>query len=403
MGWLASLATLATLLAGAGSGWAEDCAQLTASTPRLSLSPFLSTYRDASGALTLDQARQAFREGRFQPGRKPWPSFGFTPDAIWVRFAVRSETADPTLWLTELRTARMDALDWYLTRGSGPVEHLVAGNLRTQSPGMADFKYPVFPLRLAAGESAEVFLRVHSETAVHLPLQLWEPRSFAIAQAGSEAVFAAFFGYLAALILMSLVFSLFTRDQGYVLYSLSLLGLFGIYFIFSGYYLCLHLPGGRFAVHGGVILAIEYSLLLMLVYLRYFFDLPARLPGINRWVVRLAWGLVPGTAVLLLGPYRIMNQLAILQVLLCGVGALAVSLLAWLSFWVLFVISQLQFRAWLPLPTLPELQAILGVALSVTYFFLAMADRVRQVHRQMEQARNQVLALEKQAVREVQL
>ena len=71
MGWLASLATLATLLAGAGSGWAEDCAQLTASTPRLSLSPFLSTYRDASGALTLDQARQAFREGRFQPGRKP--------------------------------------------------------------------------------------------------------------------------------------------------------------------------------------------------------------------------------------------------------------------------------------------------------------------------------------------
>ncbi|MEI6785057.1 MAG: 7TM diverse intracellular signaling domain-containing protein [Verrucomicrobiota bacterium] len=238
---------------------------------------------------------------------------------------------------------------------------------------------------------------------MHLPLQLWEPRSFAIAQAGSEAVFAAFFGYLAALILMSLVFSLFTRDQGYVLYSLSLLGLFGIYFIFSGYYLCLHLPGGRFAVHGGVILAIEYSLLLMLVYLRYFFDLPARLPGINRWVVRLAWGLVPGTAVLLLGPYRIMNQLAILQVLLCGGGALAVSLLAWLSFWVLFVISQLQFRAWLPMPTLPELQAILGVALSVTYFFLAMADRVRQVHRQMEQARNQVLALEKQAVREVQL
>ena len=416
-GWFAPLATLAVLLAGAGSSWAGDCAQLSASTNRLSLSPFLSTWRDASGAWTLDQAREAFRNKRFQPGQKPWPSFGFTPDAVWVRFAVRSETADPTLWLTELRTARMDDLDWYLIRENGPVEHLVAGNRRERSPEMVDCKYPVFPLRLAAGESAEVFLRIHSETAVHLPLQIWEPKAFASAQAGSEAVFAAFFGYLAALILMSLVFSLFTRDRGYAIYSLSLVGVFGIYFICSGYYLWLHLPGGRFVVQGGVILAIEYVMLLLLAYLRYFFDLPTSMPDLNRWGGRLAWGLVPGTVVFLLGPYHVMYPLVILQVLLIGVGSLAVALLAWwrgnrvarfyalawLSFWILFTITQLQYRAWLPMLILPELQAILGVALGVTLFFLAMADRVRQIRRNMEQARTRVLALEKQAGREIQL
>jgi signal transduction histidine kinase len=51
----------------------------------------------------------------------------------------------------------------------------------------------------------------------------------------------------------------------------------------------------------------------------------------------------------------------------------------------------------------PELQAILGVALSVTFFFLAMADRVRQIHRNMEQAQRQVLAMEKQTHQEFQL
>ncbi|MEI8043906.1 MAG: 7TM diverse intracellular signaling domain-containing protein [Verrucomicrobiota bacterium] len=133
---------------------------------------------------------------------------------------------------------------------------------------------------------------------------------------------------------------------------------------------------------------------------------------------------MPGTAVLLLGPYHIMYQLMILQVLLFGVGSLAVSLLlwwrgnrvarfyalAWVSFWLLFVITQLQYSAWLPMRILPELQAILGVAIGVTLFFLAMADRVRQVHRNMEQADRdteqaqiQVLALEKQAVREMHL
>ena len=417
MGSFAPLATLAVLVGAACGSSAEDVARLTAGTTRLPLTPYLSVYRDVSGTFTLDQAQQAFHEGRFQPARRPWPSFGFTTDAIWARFAVRSETADPTLWLTELRTARMGELDWYLLRGNGEVEHQVAGNLREQSPEMVDCKFPVFPLRLAEGESAEVFLRIHSETSVHLPLQIWEPKAFASAQAGSEAVFAAFFGYLAALILMSLVFSLFTRDHGYVLYSLSLLGVFGIYFICSGYYLWLHLPGGRFAVQGGVILALEYTLLLLIAYLRYFFDLPATMPGLNRWVVRLAWGLVPGTVVLLLGPYHIMDQLVILQVLLFGVGSLAVSLLAWwrgsrvacfyalawLLFWVMFVISQLQFFGRMAMPTLPELQGLLGAALSVTFFFLAMADRVRQVHSNMEQAQQQVLKLEQKAGRELQV
>ena len=409
--------TLVVLFTAACGGSAEEVARLTAGMTRFELTPCLSVYRDASRAFTLDQAREAFRNKRFQPGRKPWPSFGFTPEAIWARFAVRSETADQMLWLTELRTARMGELDWYLLREKGPVEHLVAGNLREQSPEMVDCKYPVFPLRLAAGESAEVFLRIHSETAVHLPLQIWEPRAFASAQAGSEAVFTAFFGYLAALILASLALSLFTRDRGYVLYSLSLLGVFGLYFIISGYYVWLHLPGGRFAVQGGVILGIEYIMLLMLVYLRYFLDLPSRMPGINRWVVSLAWGLVPGTVVFLLGPYHIMYQLMSLQVLLFGVGSLAVSLLAWwrgnrvarfyalawLSFWLLFVITQLQYSARLPMLILPELQAILGVAIGVTLFFLAMADRVRQVHRNMEYAQKHVLALEKEAAREAQL
>lgn len=84
---------MVVLLAAAFHGSAEDGAGRTAQTTRLALAPCLSTYRDAAGTLTLDQVRDAFRNKRFQPGRKPWPSFGFTTDAIWVRFAVRSETA----------------------------------------------------------------------------------------------------------------------------------------------------------------------------------------------------------------------------------------------------------------------------------------------------------------------
>jgi len=99
--------TLVVLLTAACGSSAEDVARLTTNTTRILLAPCLSVYRDVSGAFTLDQTRQAFREGRFQPRRKSWPSFGFTPDAIWTRFAVCSENAGQTFWLTELRTANL--------------------------------------------------------------------------------------------------------------------------------------------------------------------------------------------------------------------------------------------------------------------------------------------------------
>ena len=416
MSWVTRLATVAVLFAAACGGLAEDSALLTAGTTWMSLSPCLSTCRDVSREWTLSQALEAFSEGRFEACRKRRPSFGFTRDAIWVRFSIRSGLPDPALWLVELRTARMDELDWYLIRGNGRVEHLATGNMRPICREMLDNKFPVFPFRLAPGESVDVFLRIQSETGLHVPLQIWEPKAFIGDQARSEAVFAAFFGYLGALILMSLVFSLFTRDRGYVFYSLSLVGVFGADFIMSGYYVWLGLPAGGFAVKGGMILAIEFTMLLLLAYLRYFFDLPVAMPRLNRWVVRLSWATVASTVVFLLGPYHIMDPFVILQVLLFGVGSLTVSLLAWwrgnrvarfyamawLSFWVLFAISQLQFFGWMAMPTLPELQAILGVALSVTFFFVAMADRVRQIHHSMEQAQRQVLTLEQNAGRELQ-
>ena len=82
MSWFARLIALAVLVGAVCGSSAEEVARLTDGMTRFELTPCLSVYRDASRAFTLDQAREAFRNKRFQPGRKPWPSFGFTPDAI---------------------------------------------------------------------------------------------------------------------------------------------------------------------------------------------------------------------------------------------------------------------------------------------------------------------------------
>ena len=417
MRWLAKIIVWVVLLSGTYSGWGQATMPLTPSTTRLALAPGLSVYRDVSRAFTLDQARQAYREGRFQVNRQPWPAFGFTHDAIWVHFAVHSASTNQLLWFTELPTARMDELDWYVVRGDGLAEHLQAGNLRPHSAAVVDYKFPVFPLQLNADERAEVFLRVHSLTSINVPLQIWAPGAFIAVAGRNGTLFAAFFGYIASLIVLSLIISVFTRNRDFVIYSLSLVWLALTYFITSGYYAWLRLPAAAVAVHAGVIATAGLGLLMMLLYLRNFFDLPATHPGLNRWVVRITWLNSLLTGLLLVGPYWQMNQLLLLQSFLIGAGAMSVAgwcwwrgnrmarfyVLAWLVFWLQVLANALQYFGWVPILAMPEMQIILAITLSMTLFFMALADRVRQVRLDMNQARQQVLQLEQQASRELQL
>lgn len=414
--WALRLLLLAAQISFLGAA-AGASVPLSAETLRLRLSPWIDTYRDAAGAVTLEQARQAYRDGKFQPCHQAWPSFGFTRDTIWLRFALQSDSEDARLWLAELHTSRMDELDWHLIHGDGKAEHLVAGNQRGRSLQVLDNKFPVFPVRLNPKERAEVFLRVRSETGLILPLELWSWQAFAESQTKDDAAYAAFFGYLAALILLSMVLSLFTRDHGYVLYSLSLIGVFMVYLINTGFYSWLGMPGACFAVKGGILIGGEGILVLMIAYLRHFFGLATTMPKLNRWLVYLSWSGVISAILLPLAPYNRVYFIMVLQLLMFGFGAMVLALvswwqgnrtarfyfLAWFSFWIWFTVVQMQYFAWLPILGSPELQAILAVGISVTFFFLAMADRVKQVRLSLDQSQNKVIQLEQQSSRELKL
>lgn len=403
------------LLAMISSGRAAEVVDLRDDTNQLSLTPYLAAYRDPTGIKTLADVRQEAERSQFAPITGRWPSFGFTRDVIWLRFALQSESRSDSTWFLQLRTPRMDDVDIYLVPSSGPVEPLEAGNLRRPSAPMVDNKWPVFPLRVEAGEKVEAFLRVHSETALHLPLELWEAKAFASAQARQEAAYAAFFGYLAALIMLGFVFSMFARDRGYAIYSASLIGFFFFHFIFTGYYAWLDLPGRAFVAKQGMILVSAVCLYLIVLYVRYLLDLAHTMPRADRWARRMLWS-IPATTVLFLAvPFASMYPFLLAQGVLIGIFSLAVALsawrqgsraggyyvMAWMLFWTLFVVGQLQWFGGRILAQQPELFAMLGTALSATLFLIAMADRVREIRQNMRQAQAQLLAMERQATREL--
>lgn len=410
-------AVLAIFLLGVCGCSAAVTVRLDEATAVLPLAPFLSLYRDASGAMTVDGAREVSARGLFSPGTQRRPSLGFTKDAVWVRFAARNHGPAAALWFVELRTPRMDTVDAYLVRSSGEVEHFVAGNLRPPPPRGEEALHPVFPLSLKAGETGEFFLRVHSETSVQLPLGIVAARSVAAARAGTGVFPAGLFGYLSALIVLGVVFGVASRERGCVIYSLSLVGIFACYLILSGYWSWLGLPGRAFMVKQGVILTGEFAAFMMVAFQRRVLDLGVVMPRVDRWAVRVMWAGAAATPVLLVIPYRSGYPLFVAHLLLLGVALMVVGFrawrrgvrvarfysLAWVVFWLCLGVSSIHFLARQPMSHLPWMYGLLGMVVSATLFLVAIADRVREIRRSAMKAQARLLEAERKVSEELRL
>jgi signal transduction histidine kinase len=158
-------------------------------------------------------------------------------------------------------------------------------------------------------------------------------------------------------------------------------------------------------------LAAESTLMLLLFYLRYFFELRTTLPRFDTWCVR---PLILLTLLLALfesvSPFRVGIQVMLLKALVIGGFSMCVGLivllrgnltarfyvLGWLGFWLLYALLVLQLNGVLPMWTLPELPSLVCIASSMTFFFLSMADRVREIHRRADEAKAQILDLKSQ-------
>lgn len=379
------------------------------------LLPHLSYLRDNTGDMDLEAVRGEWPAGWKALQEHKHISFGFTVDAVWSRFVVSNASEEDLLFYLALRTARMDEVDGYFVRETAEVEHFVSGNSREASASKIDYKHPVFPLHISAGEQVECYMRVHSGTQVRLPLELWDVGAFAGEQLRDEVFFAGFFGYLTALVMVGFIFAGFTGDRGYAIYSFGVLGVFVVLFILSGYYSWFGFPWRALMVKTGLIWVTEFALFMKLVFVRYLLDMSRTMPRLERWVRGGMWlcGVVGFAQVFV--PYRFGYPYFAVQVILVGLGLMGISFvawrrghqgarfyfLAWLVCWFGFIAVEILWLALIPMPHLPVVYILVLTSISVTLFLVAMADRVWSIRRQARESERQVLELERQAGREL--
>ena len=189
------------------------------SAERLPVGAALEYFLDASQELT---PAAAMRDGRYRPAGGDSLTLGFRPEVLWVRLTLHNP-ADAAIerWL-HIEPERLERVSLFLptTGGYRRVENGLQIAV-AQRPVPA--RNLAFPLRIEAGETLTLYLRVQSRTRLSLLPILWTPAAFQRAMQHEDLFAMLSIGALLGLGLYAIIMFPLRRDWAALWLGLAML------------------------------------------------------------------------------------------------------------------------------------------------------------------------------------
>lgn len=208
----------------------------------------------------------------------------WAPDqALWLRVKLQNTSQKAGDFGLELRWPLLEQVEMRLLREDGFTEEVrVAGKAHPHQGTGGISKNIVFPVSLAAGESATVYLRIVDSYWLYLPIFVWSADAHDLQADYQLIIYGLALGVLLIMTLYNASLYLFTRDRMYLVYSNS---------VFSSLLLVLTITGlGRFLVWGDHPWFMENAYPLFTSYcflsVTYFFRVFVNLQKHGGWVLR---------------------------------------------------------------------------------------------------------------------
>lgn len=165
------------------------------------------------------------------PGNSVNP--GFTRNAVWVRFRINA-TRDRRVLLS-LTPNFVDLVDVYFTQErpglvAADFEHVATGDNRPMAHDAMSGLDNVIPLTLRSGEATLVYIRVAAvNSGVALSVNLYSPAEHTLRTTAFGLVYGLWFGGMAVLLVIQLVFFHFDRKPYYLLLAFATLVAMTVY------------------------------------------------------------------------------------------------------------------------------------------------------------------------------
>lgn len=240
---------------GAGPLRAAEAVDFGTLDSQLELSERVEWRQDRAARLDPLQAMAA---PDWRPATRDGLNLGVSESAAWLRLRVENRSLhERTRWFT-LGSPRLEWVDFYRFAPGAPVwdETAVGGLGRALERRPVSGLVSIFPVTLAAGESATLLLRVAGRTRLLMKPELWEPMSYRSHESDLIVRQLAPISAVLGIVLYMLVHGLARRSRDMLLLAgwLCLMALYEL--AFDGYlYRFLFSSGGELAVRATLVLS----------------------------------------------------------------------------------------------------------------------------------------------------
>ncbi|MCB2226185.1 MAG: sensor domain-containing diguanylate cyclase [Desulfarculaceae bacterium] len=352
-------------------------------------------WEDAGGQAGIEQAAAPSRAERYVRQKGNRMSMGFSRSALWVRLALDQVPPTEDCWVLSVAAPWMDQVDLYLPRPGGGWEHLYTG---LQQPG-PDSAPGCFALSAPADtpRTGYAYLRLKSELSLNAGIRLWPEAEFVEDLVHDGYLYGVLYGVLGAMFLVNLMVLLATRDRAYLLYVLYLASITLHQMCLQGQ--ALFLPHALWPWVPEISLLVSAALFFFgAAFCRVFLDTKSNAPVVDRLLWTYQFMALAMLALVLGQQIWLGTWVAHSMALLGPVLGIAAGILAlirgfrparfYLAAWIVLLLGSMAWGAWSMgwqfLVPLPRSLLTLAAALESVLLSMALADRVRVLHRERQ-------------------
>ena len=376
----------------------------------VNLNPHVAYLEDPGGRLTLEEVSSGRYADRFRPHDGDAAlNFGLSDSVWWLRLEMESLAPEAADYLLEVGYFGLVDVRFYPPGGP----ELRTGYNQAVDDRPLPHRHFLFPVTLRAETAQTYYLRVASNGSVTVPLTLWKPEAFVIADRLQLAALMIYFGVLLGLLLYNLFLFFSLRERQYALYCAFLLFVGVAMTVHNGFrtYLLLLWPGWPDTLGTNSLFALAG--IFGILFVRDFLDTRREQPRLDGVLLALA-GIFLAIALLPVFQMPVRMGSAAISVAgsLTGPLLLLISfrswrrghpgarylLLAWALLLVAVFIQALRNFALIPTTFITGNLLQIGSLLEMLLLSFALADRIQTERRGRESAQMEALQAERQLV-----
>ena len=378
----------------------QDFLILTDEQGEYPLGRYMDILEDPDGELTIDDVTSPEYEARFVLSQEDIPNYGYTDTVYWLRLQLQNESSTIDKWLLETAYTNLNYVDLYIPSEGGGFVKKESGVLRPFNTRDIPYHHVILIIPLTNQTAQTFYVRIASGSSMTLAFNLWAPMAFAVNKIYDMLLTGLFYGAL-LIVLGYHLFLLFSlREINYlyfVLFIASSILFFATYEGIADQYLWPGLSQEKL-----YFMAITMALLFItaLKFSDGFLEQKTRAQRLHHvfnlaigfWILMIV--IVPFSSYLRMARLTLLGQL-LSPVLLAVAGAYSLRkgyvparlfLLSWLGFILGMLTLELMRTGVFPSTTLTEKSYQIGLIWLVLLSSLALADRIKMLKTQTEDA-----------------